>query len=150
VLLELLLANRDFFAPYEPERPPEFFTLEGQRAWIGAPDRERWLILDGDDAAGFVGLGQIRRGPLQSAVLSYWVDAAHNGRGLATRAVAEVADHAFGALELHRLEAGTRIGNHASQRVLEKNRFERIGVARRYLLIAGEWVDHVLFQRVAA
>ena len=125
MLLELLLANRDFFAPYEPERPPEFFTLEGQRAWIGAPDRERWLILDG-------------------------VDAAHNGRGLATRAVAEVADHAFGALELHRLEAGTRIGNHASQRVLEKNRFERIGVARRYLLIAGEWVDHVLFQRVAA
>jgi [ribosomal protein S5]-alanine N-acetyltransferase len=33
--------------------------------------------------------------------------------------------------------------------VLEKNVFERVGLARRYLLIAGEWRDHVLFERVA-
>jgi ribosomal-protein-alanine N-acetyltransferase len=33
--------------------------------------------------------------------------------------------------------------------VLEKNGFERIGLARRYLKIAGEWRDHFLFQRVA-
>jgi len=33
--------------------------------------------------------------------------------------------------------------------VLEKNGFTRIGVARRYLQIAAEWRDHVLFERVA-
>jgi ribosomal-protein-alanine N-acetyltransferase len=33
--------------------------------------------------------------------------------------------------------------------VLEKNRFERIGVARSYLRINGAWRDFVLFQRVA-
>jgi ribosomal-protein-alanine N-acetyltransferase len=33
--------------------------------------------------------------------------------------------------------------------VLEKNAFERFGLAKRYLLIAGEWRDHVVFQRTA-
>jgi ribosomal-protein-alanine N-acetyltransferase len=50
---------------------------------------------------------------------------------------------------LHRLEAGTLPDNFASQRVLEKNGFERFGLARRFLLIAGEWRDHVLFERIA-
>ena len=47
------------------------------------------------------------------------------------------------------VEAGTPVDNLASQRVLERDGFERIGLAARYLLIAGEWRGHVLFQRVA-
>jgi ribosomal-protein-alanine N-acetyltransferase len=39
------------------------------------------------------------------------------------------------------------VDNVASQRVLEKNRFTRIGLAPRYLRIAGSWRDHVLLQR---
>jgi ribosomal-protein-alanine N-acetyltransferase len=108
------------------------------------------LILDDDgEPAGFVGLSNVLRGAVQSAVLSYWVDEGRNGRGLATRAVAAVIDFAFGELGLHRLEAGTLPDNFGSQRVLEKNGFERFGLARRFLLIAGEWRDHVLFERVA-
>jgi ribosomal-protein-alanine N-acetyltransferase len=60
-----------------------------------------------------------------------------------------VIDQAFGELGLHRLEAGTLPDNFGSQRVLEKNGFERFGLAHRFLLIAGEWRDHVLFERVA-
>jgi ribosomal-protein-alanine N-acetyltransferase len=148
-MLDLQIRNRDFFAPYEPDREESFYTLEGQRTWIAAPDRHRWLILDGDVPAGFVGLADVRRGALQSAILGYWVDREHNGRGLATAAVGEMIEFAFGGLELHRLEAGTLPDNVASQRVLEKNAFERLGRARRYLLIAGEWRDHILFERIA-
>ena len=72
-----------------------------------------------------------------------------NGRGIATHAVGEVCRWAFGEAGLHRLEAGTLLDNHASQKVLAKNGFEQIGIARRYLLINGDWRDHVLFQRVA-
>jgi ribosomal-protein-alanine N-acetyltransferase len=60
-----------------------------------------------------------------------------------------VAEYAFGELDLHRLEAGTLLDNLASQRVLENNRFTRIGVARKHLLLGGEWRDHVLFERLA-
>src|SRR5579864_3775194 len=31
-LAALYLANREFLAPFEPARPPEFFTADGQRA----------------------------------------------------------------------------------------------------------------------
>jgi [ribosomal protein S5]-alanine N-acetyltransferase len=63
--------------------------------------------------------------------------------------VSEVVAIAFGELALHRLEAGTLVDNLASQRVLQKNRFERYGLAKRYLFIAGEWRDHLLFERTA-
>ena len=69
--------------------------------------------------------------------------------GLATAAVADVIEFSFGEAGLHRLEAGTLVDNHASQRVLEKNGFERYGLARKLLKINGEWRDHVLFERIA-
>jgi ribosomal-protein-alanine N-acetyltransferase len=97
--------------------------------------------------AGIVELSNIARGPFQSASLGYWVDEARRGRGLATRAVAAIVELAFHDLDLHRLEAATLVDNHASQRVLERNRFHQIGLAPRYLQIAGAWRDHVLFQR---
>lgn len=148
-MLGLQIANREFFAPFNPTQDDEFFTLEAQRARIKDPLRHGWLILDDGDPAGFVGLSDVKRGALQSAILSYWVDETRNGRGLATRAVGAVAEIAFAELELHRLEAGTRVDNFGSQRVLEKNGFERFGLARRFLLLGGEWRDHVLFERIA-
>jgi [ribosomal protein S5]-alanine N-acetyltransferase len=42
------------------------------------------------------------------------------------------------------------LDNLASQRVLDKNGFERIGIARRYLRIDNCWQDHILFERLAA
>jgi ribosomal-protein-alanine N-acetyltransferase len=148
-VLELQVRNKDFLAPYDPTHGADFYTLEAQAARIREPGRHSWLILEDEEPVGFVGLSNVVRGPLQSGILSYWVDEAHNGRGLCTHAVADVVDVAFGALGLHRLEAGTLVDNFASQRVLEKNRFERYGLARRYLFIAGEWRDHVLFERTA-
>ena len=83
------------------------------------------------------------------ATVGYWVDESRNGRGLAGRALAETVELAFGELELHRLEAGTLLDNAASQRVLRRNAFTEIGVARKHLLIGGAWRDHLLFERLA-
>ena len=95
-------------------------------------------------------LSNLARGPFQSASIGFWVDHTRRGRGLATRAQSRQSFRsAFGELALHRLEAATLVDNIASQRVLEKNRFHRIGLAPRYLQIAGVWRDHLLFQRTA-
>jgi [ribosomal protein S5]-alanine N-acetyltransferase len=147
-LAGLLIANRTFLAPFVPERAEDFFTAEGQRARIEAAEHV-YAIPDGDVLAGVISLSNLVRGPFQSAQLGYWVDETRNGRGLATRALAELVDHAFADLGLHRLEAAALVDNIPSQRVLEKNGFSRIGVAPRYLEIAGAWSDHVLFQRTA-
>lgn len=151
-LAALYRANREFLAPFEPERPPDFFTAEGQREQLEqrlAAGTHAFAILDGDAIAGTVNLFHIVREALQSGTIGYWVDSARNGRGLATGAVADIVAYAFGELDLHRVEAATLVDNVSSQRVLEKCGFERIGIARRFLRIAGEWRDFVLFQRIA-
>jgi ribosomal-protein-alanine N-acetyltransferase len=153
-LTALLVRNREFLRATEPMRPPDFYTLTAQIERLGVLEHSRetgdgyaYAILDDGELAGTISLSNVTRGIFESANVGYWVDGARNGRGLASRAVAAVVVAAFGPIGLHRLEAGTLVDNFGSQRVLEKNRFARIGIATRYLRIAGEWRDHVLFQR---
>jgi len=149
----LLRANREFLAPWEPVRGDGYFTDDGQRMVIADMLRQhalgtaqpRVILVDGR-IAGRITLTGIVRGPFLSGALGYWVGADVNGRGVATAAVGQLARFAFGDLGLHRLEAGTLPHNTASQRVLLRNGFQRYGLAPRYLKIAGEWRDHVLFQ----
>src|SRR5690349_16693753 len=97
-LAELYRSNRDFLAPWEPVRNDDFYTADGQRAVIvDALARHAQgialphVILDGADRlAGRIALNNIVRGAFQSCDLGYWVSAAVNGRGLATRAVREM------------------------------------------------------------
>jgi ribosomal-protein-alanine N-acetyltransferase len=151
-LAALYLANREFLAPFEPTRPPEFFTGDGQRERLQRQlegGTHAFAILDGDAIAGTINLFNIVRESHQSGVIGYWVDHTRNGRGLATGAVGEIVAYAFGGLDLHRVEAATLVHNVPSQRVLEKNDFERIGLARKFLRIDDEWRDFFLFQRLA-
>jgi ribosomal-protein-alanine N-acetyltransferase len=151
-LAALYAANRDFLAPFEPVRPPEFFTVEGQRERLARQlegETHPFAILDGDAIAGTVNLFNIVREALQSGTIGYWIDHSRNGRGLATGAVGEIVAYAFEELDLHRVEAATLVDNTASQRVLEKSGFERIGLARSFLRVDDEWRDFLLFQRVA-
>jgi ribosomal-protein-alanine N-acetyltransferase len=151
-LAALYLANRDFLAPFEPVRPPEFFTADGQRERLARQldgETHPFAILDDGAIAGTINLFHIVRESLQSGTIGYWIDHRRNGRGLATGAVGEILSYAFGRLELHRVEAATLVDNVSSQRVLEKNRFEKIGLARRFLRIDDDWRDFLLFQRLA-
>lgn len=150
-LAALYLANREFLAPFEPVRQPGFFTAETQRERIAvraADGFHQFAILDGDTIAGTINVFHILREALQSGTIGYWVDEARNGRGLATTAVEDVVAYMFGELDLHRAEAATLVDNVASQRVLEKAGFERIGLAPRYLRINDVWRDFFLFQRL--
>ena len=155
LLAGLLSANREFLAPWQPTREEGFFTTNGQRDAIDNVliEHERGItvpkvILDEGRVVGRVTLTNIVRGPFQSCNVGYWVDAAHNGRGLATTAVREIVDLAFRRLGLHRVEAATLPHNISSQRVLEQNGFIRFGTAPAYLKIAGSWQEHVLYQAV--
>lgn len=146
--------NRQHLAPYEPRRTPPFYTAAGQRDSIGisleAVQHGRaaaWLILDGERVVGRVNLNSIVLGAAHSAHAGYWIDGDYNGQGLATAAL-EYACAAAAELGLHRIEAGTLTDNAASQAVLRKCGFERIGHAPAYLFIDGAWRDHDLFQRV--
>ncbi len=96
----------------------------------------------------FVGqltVNNVTRGSAQFASIGYWIDEAHAGKGLMTRAVAMAIDHCFFGLRLHRVEVAIRPENKASLRVVEKLGIPEIGFAPRYLHIDGDWRDHRLF-----
>jgi ribosomal-protein-alanine N-acetyltransferase len=155
-LAGLLRVNREFLAPWEPARTEAYFTNEGQQAVIAAALAEHaqgrslpYVIADDHGRLlGRITLSGIVRGSFLSCSVGYWVSQEANGRGLATSALAEVVDVAFGELGLHRIQAETLLGNFGSQRVLERNGFARIGMAPAYLKIAGRWQDMILFQLV--
>ncbi|HEX6518983.1 MAG TPA: GNAT family N-acetyltransferase [Streptosporangiaceae bacterium] len=154
VITELITENREFMAPWEPDRGDDYFTVESQRKVIEAGLGRRaegvslpHVILDENgEVVGRITLNNIVRGPFQSCSVGYWLSQKANGRGLASAALADMKRIAFAGLGLHRLEAGTLKHNVRSQRVLERNGFERFGLAPKYLKIAGEWQDHILYQ----
>ena len=150
------LANREHLAPWEPTRSEVFFTVASQEQHAqqcvddAASGRSVRFVIESDDGEirGRMNVNNIVRGAFWSADLGYWVDASRLHRGLASRAVAQVIGYASAELRLHRLQAATLLHNLGSQRVLLGNDFERIGMAPKYLRIAGEWQDHLLFQRL--
>jgi RimJ/RimL family protein N-acetyltransferase len=83
--------------------------------------------------------------PLRDVVeVGYWLFVNARGRGVATRSVELMTEHAL-ANGIWRVEAHVRIGNTASERVLERLGFEREGVKRKYLRHGDERVDATMF-----
>jgi RimJ/RimL family protein N-acetyltransferase len=83
--------------------------------------------------------------PLRDVVeVGYWLFVTARGRGVATRSVQRMTDHAL-ANGIWRVEAHVRIGNTASERVLERLGFEREGVKRKYLRYGDDRVDATMF-----
>jgi ribosomal-protein-alanine N-acetyltransferase len=153
-MLALYERNATFLQPWDPARPPGFYTLSFQEDIIrtaqtaAANDRGYMFGIVLNETGALVGrltLSGIVRGAFQNAYLGYWLDEGCTGRGLMTEAVGLALRHGFQVLRLHRIQAATLPHNHASRRVLEKNGFRREGLAQRYLLIDGQWQDHVLF-----
>lgn len=156
LLARAYIRNRAHLAPWEPLRDEDFFSEAWHERDItqhvadASRGRNVRFVITSDDGEirGRVNLNNIVRGAFCSADLGYWVDGAAQGQGVATRAVECVMRHARETLSLHRVQAATLVHNVASQRVLDANGFERIGLAPRYLRIAGAWQDHLLFQRL--
>lgn len=151
-MLDLLVRNRAFLAPFEPRRPEADFTIEGQcdaiaelAAARAADSAYAFCIRAGGELVGRVTLSQVFRKAFRNCYLGYWVGEEHNGRGYATAAVRAAVDYAFGDLGLHRVQANVMTKNPRSGRVLEKAGFRREGLALRYLQIAGRWEDHHLY-----
>ncbi|MGB8003611.1 MAG: GNAT family protein [Gaiellaceae bacterium] len=87
--------------------------------------------------------------PLRDAVeVGYWLFVDARGRGVATRAVRRLCEHAL-RNGIWRVEAHVRIGNIASEKVLGRLGFEREGVKRRYLRHGADRVDATLFALLA-
>ena len=119
------------------------------RAPLAAEGREYTFAILGTDGRflGGCGLNQINR-LHRFANLGYWVRTSATRHGVATEAVRQVAEFAFGNTDLVRLEIVCAVGNAPSQRVAERAGAVREGVLRHRLQLHGQPVDAVMYSLV--
>jgi RimJ/RimL family protein N-acetyltransferase len=121
---------------------PEAFRREGEYSFA-IVDRHSGEFL------GATGVNQIDP-TVRRANLGYWLRSSATGRGVATVATRLLAQWAFEALELQRIEIVAAVGNRASQRVAERAGATREGVARNRLRVHGVPHDAVLYSLIPA
>jgi len=119
------------------------------RAPLAAEGREYTFAIVGTDGRflGACGLTQINR-IHRFGNLGYWVRTSATRHGVATEAVRQVAEFAFGNTDLVRLEIVCAVRNDPSQRVAERAGAVREGVLRQRILLHGQPVDGVMYSLV--
>ncbi len=156
LLLDYVLENRQWLAPWEPAHPRSYYTLEGQRGILYQcrDDREAstGVLLgifqrEADDRklCGRVSISGIVRGIWQNGFVGYSVADAFAGQGHMTEALQRVVLYGFGELGLHRLQASIIPRNASSLSVAANCRFRLEGRSLRYLKINNVWEDHDIF-----
>jgi len=124
-------ANRDRLRPWMPWVDPTLGP-DDTRAFI-----ERVRASGTEDGLGiyvdgsFVGGIGLRLDEVNGdSEIGYWIGAAHEGRGLVTRACRALIDRAFGDLGLHRVTIRVAPDNARSRAIPERLGFREEGVTR--------------------
>ncbi|HET7847424.1 MAG TPA: GNAT family N-acetyltransferase [Pseudolabrys sp.] len=122
-----LLANDKRIAE-NTARIPHPYTVSDATDFIakanGAGGEVVFLITQHREIIGACGITTLDSQP----ELGYWLGAPYWGKGFATEALHAVIDYAFTDLDHGALNAGARVTNPASRRVLEKCGFQWTGV----------------------
>jgi RimJ/RimL family protein N-acetyltransferase len=123
-----LLANDRRIAE-NTARIPHPYGVADAESFFAAVNREdgevAFLIEREGTVVGACGIALHER---EAPEIGYWVGVPFWGHGYATEAVRAVIDHAFVDLGYEALQAGARVTNPASRRVLEKCGFQWTGV----------------------
>jgi ribosomal-protein-alanine N-acetyltransferase len=149
--------SREFLAPWEPSWASDELTKGAFRRRLKRYQRETrsdtayafFVFNAEDELMGGCTLSNVRRGVAQGCSMGYWIGERFARQGYMFAAVKALIPFIFGTLGLHRIEAACLATNEPSKNLLIKAGFRQEGIARRYLLINGEWQDHVLFALLA-
>lgn len=113
------------------ENPISTFAIE----WNGKP-------------AGVCGLNLKTDIYRNSCEIGYWIAEPYWSKGIATKAVKQLVEYAFGTLNMQRVHTGVFEYNKASMRVLEKCGFEKEAVFKNALTKDGKLYNEVRYARI--
>ncbi|MGL6257836.1 ribosomal protein S5-alanine N-acetyltransferase [Vibrio sp. WXL103] len=146
-------ANKQALRAWEPERDAEFFTEVGwQKKLLKLQELHRlglgyyMLITDRADKQmlGTVSFSSVTRFPVHSCNVGYSLAKSEQGKGLMTKALTLAVQYMFEIENMHRVCAAYMPHNKKSAAVLSRVGFEREGFSQQYILIDGQWQDHIL------
>jgi RimJ/RimL family protein N-acetyltransferase len=110
----------------------------------GRGEKFQWIVQVDGDAAGWITL-VVSNWEHGLAEVGYALSSPYQSRGLMTEALQILLEDLFANTLLDRIEARCAIENVGSQRVLEKNGFEREGRLRAYFRLRGRRIDNYLY-----
>ena len=153
-LYGLIEADRAYLAEWLPWAAGQ--TLEATANFIR---RTRKQLEDNDGFQGALVLGGRIVGAggvigidweARKTGIGYWLAEEHQGRGLMTRAVQAVTDHACDELELTRVEIQVGKDNLKSRAIPERLGFRQEGVLREFERVGYRYLDIVVYSLLAS
>jgi ribosomal-protein-serine acetyltransferase len=154
----LIAANRPYLARWMPwaagnDRDATLAFIRATRRQIGDNDGFHTVIERGGRPIGMVGFHGVDW-QHRSTSIGYWLAEDQQGRGIMTRAVRSLVDHAIGVWRVNRIEIRAGVENLPSRRIPERLGFREEGVRREaerigdryhdlavYAMLAPEWVQ---------
>jgi len=153
-LFAVIDRNRDRLRQWLPWVTPEY-DLEGARQFISTATGEMTdhkgltlIIRHRGSICGAIGLHRIL-GRSKNTEIGYWIDAAHEGKGLMTAACRAVITEGFDAFGLHRIEIRCATWNHRSSAIPRRLGFVEEGILREAEWLHDRWVDLRVFSMLA-
>ncbi|MBE9236346.1 GNAT family N-acetyltransferase [Anabaena aphanizomenioides LEGE 00250] len=153
-IIKYFTINKDHLTPFSPTWADGFFTAEywqyqieqyhleiihgcGLRFFIHYQNNPKEII-------GVLNFSNFIRGAASFCNVGYSLAEAAQGHGYMTEALKAGNKYIFNELNFHRIMANYMPHNRRSGNVLKRAGFVIEGYARDYLLINGQWEDHIL------
>ena len=153
--LSFLNRNKEFFKPWEPDRPDHHYTLDIQKAIMTRKTMDfvdergfKFVFYQKNDPDKIIGdfdFINIMKGPFLSCYLTYKIDHDFVRKGFMTEALTAGIAFLFNEKKMHRIEANVMPWNDASIKLVEKLGFKNEGKGEKYLKINGKWEDHIRY-----
>jgi len=152
-LADYYAENRQFLKPWEPYRDESYYSHSGWQARLVMMEEMHqqqsafyFALLDADEKEilGVANYSNVVRGAFHACYLGYSLGHKSQGQGLMFEALTSTTRYMLRAQSLHRIMANYMPHNQRSGDLLARLGFEKEGYAKDYLLIDGQWQDHVL------
>jgi len=149
--------NRDHLAKWEPNRKDDYFGFDETKKRVESNYQDFQL----GSSVSLVGFNKekskiicictfsnIAYGAFQACNLGYSISEQEQGKGLMFEMLQVSINYVFRELKLHRIMANYIPENTRSEKLLNRLGFQKEGLAKSYLKIAGLWQNHILTSKI--
>lgn len=157
-IYKFYLDNREYFDPYESDKPDNFYTPDFVKALVRAEynsfahhNHMRFYLFcdeEPDKIIGTVSFSNINKS-LRSCTIGYKIDHSFTNCGYGMMMTSMAVNAVVTDYNMHRIEAYIHPDNEYSLKLCRSLGFVSEGTAHSYAMIDGSWQDHLRYVYIA-